>query len=53
MEREKNSSREEVVPCRILNQKQAMLLNVLFENWCFLGMRKIQASPIKQNLGSS
>ena len=28
MKREKNSSREEVIPCRILNQKQAMLLNV-------------------------
>ena len=29
MKGEKNSSREEVVPCTILNQKQAMLLNVL------------------------
>ena len=53
MERETNSSREEVVPCRILNQKLAMLLNVLFENWYLLGMKKFQATPTRQDLGTS
>ena len=40
------------IPFRVLGQKKSVSVNVLIKKWYLLGVKKFQATPTKQDLGS-